>query len=77
VGCNTVVEECIAPVGTSHMLLTSVTDQSNNRKRLRSLLEPTHKSANLQVFIAMQRLVDNISTATHMRNNTHPCCDMA
>jgi hypothetical protein len=39
-------------MGTSHVLQTPVTDQSNNRKRLRSLLGPSWKSTNLQVIVA-------------------------
>jgi hypothetical protein len=49
---------------TSRMLPTSGTDQRNSRRRLHTLLNPSHKSTNLQEF------VDNISIATHIRNST-------
>jgi hypothetical protein len=57
-------------MGTSHMFRKSITDQRNNIKIVRCLLGPSGKSTNLQVFITMQRLVDSISIATHMRNST-------
>jgi hypothetical protein len=38
-------------MGTSHMFGTSVTNQSKNRKRLRSLVGLSRKSTNQQVYI--------------------------
>jgi hypothetical protein len=48
------------------MLRTSITDQRNNMKTLRSLLGLTRNSTNLQESVAMQ----NISIATHTHNST-------
>jgi hypothetical protein len=58
----------VLPLGQLHE--KQITDQSSNIKTLCSLLGPSRKSKNLQVLVATQRLVDNITIAKHMRNST-------